>query len=255
MTFAIQAEPRTVKGSRTRAAGALPAVVYGGEARPESLALNRKEFLKLYKEAGEASLIDLVRNGAAAGKVLVQEVQYDPVSDAIIHVDLRRIDLTREMTATVQLRFIGEAPVIKEQGGTIVTPLHAVQVKCLPADLVSHLDVDLGRLSAYDIVIKIKDLALPAGITIVSPHAEDVVVKAARALTEEEIKKLEEEATKAADLSKIEVAGKKKEEEEAAAEGAAAGPAAGAAAGAAPAKPEAAEQAGKKEEKKEEKKK
>lgn len=211
MTYALKAKTRTTAGPKTRGAGALPGVVYGAGGKSESIALEPNEFLKIYRTAGEASLIDLTIGDTAAGKVLVQEVQYDPVTDRAIHVDLRRIDMTKPMTATVELKFVGEAPVVKAQGGTLVTTVSAVQVKCLPIDLVAHIDVDLSSLSTYEEVIKVKDLRLPAGITIVSPHPEDLVLKATRALTEEEIKKLEEESA-AMDVSKIESVKPVKEE-------------------------------------------
>lgn len=218
MTFTLHATTRAERGERARRAGQLPGVVYGGgKEAARAIGVDPREFLKLYQAAGEASLIDLRLDDAVAGKVLIQDVQYDPLTDRIIHLDLRQIDMTKPMTATVALRFTGVPPVVKEQGGTLVTVAHEVRVKCLPQDLVSHLDVDIGRLTSYETVIKIKDIGLPPGVVIESPHAEDVVVKAARALTEEEIKKLEEAAA-AADVSKIEVAGKKPEEE-AAAEG------------------------------------
>ena len=235
MTFKLAAKERTVKGEKVRTKTVLPAVVYGMGAAAASITLNYDEFARLFAEAGEASLIDLFVGDKAEGKVLVQEIQYDPVSDRMIHVDLRRIDMNKEMTATVELRFIGESPVIKEQGGTLMRNLESVEVKCLPKDLVSHIDVDVTALKTFDDVIKIKNLIIPAGITITNPHAEDLIAKATAALTEDEIKAMEETA-KPADLSKIEVAGKKKEEE--GEEGAEA------------AKPEA----GEKEEKKEEKK-
>lgn len=212
MPFKLSANERTVKGEKLRTKTVLPAVVYGMGASAASVTLNYDEFAKLFAEAGEASLIDLLVGNKAEGKVLVQEIQYDPVSDRMIHVDLRRIDMNKEMTATVELRFVGEAPVIKEQGGTLMRNLESVEVKCLPKDLVSHIDVDLTVLKTFDDVVKIKNLVIPVGITITNPHAEDLIAKATAALTEEEIKAMEESA-KPADLSKIEVAGKKKEEE------------------------------------------
>lgn len=218
MNYTLTATTRKLKGPHTRFDGQLPGVVYGAKGPATSVALSPSEFLKLYRQAGEASLIDIMLDGANAGKVLVQDVQYDPVSDYIIHVDLRRIDMHKEMTATVALRLVGEAPVVKASGGTIVATIDEVEVKCLPKDLVSHIDVDLSTIASYEDIIKIKDLKIPAGITITSPHAEDLVVKATRALTEEEIKKMEEEAA-SADITKIELAKKKPEEEEVAVEG------------------------------------
>lgn len=221
MSYTLTAEVRKDKGEKVRYAGQLPAVVYGAGNTTESLSINPQEFLKLYKEAGDSSLIDLMLGGKNTGKVLVQEVQVDPVSDRVIHVDFRRIDMNKAMTAPVVLKFTGEAPIVKSSGGTMVTNLTTVEVKCLPKDLVSHIDVDLSGITSYEAVIKVRDLKLPAGITIVKPHAEDLVAKAVRALTEEEIKAMEAASTATVDLSKIEVAGKKKEEEgeEGAAEG------------------------------------
>jgi large subunit ribosomal protein L25 len=222
MTFKLSASARTAKGEKIRTKTALPAVVYGMGAPAVSVTLNYDEFARLYGEAGEATLIDLLLGDKADGKVLIQDIQYDPISDRIVHVDLRRIDMNKPMTATVELRFTGEAPVIKEQGGTLMRNIMNVEVKCLPKDLVSHIDVDLSVLKTFDDVIKIKNLIVPSGIIITNPHAEDLIAKAAAALTEEEIKAMEE-AAKPADINKIEVAGKKKEEEdeEGAAEGAA----------------------------------
>lgn len=246
MNYTLAAEKRTTKGEKSRLLGKIPAIVYGVEQKSESLDLGSTEFIKLYKAAGESTLVDLLVGGQNVGKVIIHEVQHDPVNDKVIHVDLMRINMNKEMTATIELHFIGEAPVVKEQGGTLVTTVHTIDVKCLPKDLVSHLDIDLGVIKTYENNIKIKDLKVPAGITIVKPHADDVIIKATRALTEDEIKKMEEEAA-AMDVSKIESAKPKKEEE--AVEGAE-----GAAAAGKPAAPASAEAAGKPAAKKEEKK-
>lgn len=220
MEYTLKAVKRTAGGYRTRATGAIPGTMYGAGQEAASIAVDYAEFSKLYRRAGESSLIDIMLDGTDAGKAIVQDIQHDPVSDRIIHVDIKRIDMKKEMVAPVELRFVGESPVVKAQGGTLVTTLHSVEVKCLPKDLVSYLEVDISALTSYDIVIKVKDLPVPAGITIVSPHGEDLIVKASRALTEEEIKAMEAAAAPV-DLSQIEVAGKKKEEEEAVEEGAA----------------------------------
>lgn len=217
MSYSLVALKRAVKGPKTRELGQIPAVVYGSNIAPESLAVEYPQFAKLYKEAGEASLVDLLINGQDAGKVIVQEVQHDPISDRIIHVDLRRIDMNKEMTATVELRFVGEAPIIKASGGTLATSIDTVEVKCLPKNLVSHIDVDISGLVSYDVAVKVSDLKVPAGITITDPTSDSLVVKATPALTEEEIKAMEEASKAPVDLSKIEVAAaKKKESDEAA---------------------------------------
>lgn len=212
MSFTLSASARTEKGAKIRNKTVIPAVVYGAGSDTGSLALDYKQFAKLYKEAGEASLIDLSIDGKNQGKVLIHDIQYDPVTDLIMHVDLRRIDMNKPMTAMVKLYFIGESPVIKEQGGTVVRHLEEVQVRCLPKDLISRIDVDLSALKTFEDVVRIKDLPVSQGVEIVGQSAEASVVKALPALTEEEIKAMEE-AAKPADLATIEVAGKKPEEE------------------------------------------
>lgn len=218
---------RSVKGQKTRYEGQLPGVVYGAKTISESVSFGYSDFVKLYRAAGESTLVDLLVDGASVGKVIVQEVQHDPVSDRIIHVDLKRIDMSKKMKAPVELRFIGEAPVIKASGGTIVTSVHTVEVECLPQDLVSHIDISIAGLNSYEDVIKIKDFVLPAGIKILSPQEDALVVKAAPALTEEQIKAMETAGSVTVDLAKIESAKPEKAPEEGA-EGAAGAPSASA---------------------------
>lgn len=222
MHFQLQATKRVGKGFKARVAGSLPAVVYGAGGATESINVSPSEFLKLYRSAGEASLIDLQLDGKAAGKVLIHEIQLDPVKDVITHVDLRRIDMNKELTATVEIKFVGEAPVIKEQGGTLVMTVQRVEVKCLPKDLVSNISVDLSTLKNFETVVKVKDLPVPAGVTITKPSGDELVVKATRALTEDEIKAMET-ANASLDVSKIESAKPEapSEEGEAAKDGAA----------------------------------
>lgn len=205
MNYTIAAVTRTTKGPGTRLTGQLPAVVYGAGGKAESLAVGVSEFNKLYKIAGESTLVDLIINSKDIGKVIIQDVQFDPVSDRAIHADFRRIDMNKLMHAPVTLKFVGEAPVIKAQGGTLATNIQTVTVECLPKDLISHIDINIAILNSFDDVIKVKDLVLPPGIKIISPHGDDLVAKPTRALTEDELKAIEE-ANANADVSKIESA-------------------------------------------------
>ncbi len=228
MSFKLSATTRNVKGEKIRTRTAIPAVVYGMGGKATSITIGYEDFAKLYREAGEASLIDLFLDDKEDGKVLIQDIAYDPVSDLMTHADLRRIDMNKTLTATVELRFIGEASVIKEQGGTLMRNLTEVEVQCLPKDLISHIDVDISVLKTFDDLIKVQDLPVPSTVTITSPNAEDLVAKATPAMSEEEMKALEAVAAPV-DLSKIESAGKKKEEGEEGDEAEAGAPAKGAA--------------------------
>ncbi len=219
MAYLLQAVTRTIKGKKTREQGKLPAVTYGAGNDTVSLDLVYGDFLKLYKLAGDSSLIDLEIDGKNVGKVLVHEVQRDPVKDTPTHVDLRRIDMNKLMQAPVVLHFIGEALAVKAMGGTLVQNLSQVTVECLPKDLVSFIEVNLSVLKTFEDMVKVKDLVLSEGLKVVVPHADALVVKVIAAMTDDEIKAMED-AGKNLDVNKIESAGKKKEEE-GAAEGAA----------------------------------
>ncbi|MCX6781929.1 MAG: 50S ribosomal protein L25 [Candidatus Magasanikbacteria bacterium] len=211
--YKLSATKREIKGEKVRREGLLPAVIYGAGGETVSLTLAYSEFVKLYDEAGESSLIDLAVENKDAGKVLIHEVQFDPVKGQPIHVDLRRIDMSKPITANVALVFVGEAPAIKELGGTLVKNFEEVEVECLPKDLVNHIDVDLSVLATFDLSIKVSDLKIPSGMTIIEPSTDVVVVKAQPALTEEQIKAMEEESSAAVDVTKIESAVSKKEKE------------------------------------------
>lgn len=199
-----------------REEGQIPAVLYGPEIQPVSIAVDRTAFQKLYAEAGESTLVDLVVDGGKPAKVLIQDVQYDPMKGMAIHVDFRQINMNKEMTATIELNFVGEAPAVKELGGTLMKPLTTLSVKCLPKDLVSSVDVDLTVLKTFDNIIRVADLVLPAGITSLE-EADTTVAKVSPPLTEDQLKAMEESST--VNVADIEISverGKKEEEGEAA---------------------------------------
>ena len=213
MGYILSAALRAVKGEKVRAEGKLPAVVYGAGEEAVSLTLDKAAFEKLYEQAGESSLVDFELDGKSAGKVLIQTVERNPINDRIVHADLRRIDMNKPMTAHVELNFIGEAPAVKEFGGILMKNLEMVEVKCLPKDLVSEIDVDIAALKTLNDHIKVGDLKLPNGIEIINPTVDTLVINVTMPLTDEEIAAMEAENK---DVSKIEVTGAKKEEEGAA---------------------------------------
>lgn len=211
--FKLNAEKREQKSTKVRAEGKIPAVVYGAGSKTESISLSLKEFNKVYNEAGEASLIDLTLDDKNFGKVLIYQVDYEPIKGKIIHVDLKKVDMDKPITAMVKLIFVGEIPAVKELGGTLMHNVVEIEVECLPKDLINHLNVDLSVLKTFDDAIKISNLVLPAGVKLVDANNDQIVAKVLAPLTEEQLKAMEE-VTAPVDLSKIETAGKKKEETE-----------------------------------------
>lgn len=211
MIFSFSATKRAKgEAEALRADRRLPGVLYGPGMEPVVLAVDYNGFLKLYNEAGESSLVDLSIDGGEPIKVLIQDLQQDPVKGAITHVDFRQINMNKEMHATIELNFMGEAPAVKELSGTLVKTQDTLDIKCLPKDLVSHVDIDLTVLKTFTDVIHVRDLVLPPGITA-EEDANQLIVKVAAPLTEEQLKAMEEEGKKGVEA--VEVAEKEKKEE------------------------------------------
>lgn len=212
MAIAISAKKRAAgEAEKLRAGGMIPGVVYGPGMEPQVVAVETGAFEKMYAEAGESTLIDFSVDGGDAVKVLVQDVQYDPVNEKPIHVDFRQINMNEEMSAMIELEFVGESQAVKE-GGTLLTQMEAVEITCLPKYLVSSIQVDLGALKTFDDAIHVKDLKFPEGITP-TEDGEAVVAKVSAPLTEEELKAMEESSAPV-NLEQIEVEKKGKKEEE-----------------------------------------
>ncbi|MBD3311094.1 MAG: 50S ribosomal protein L25 [Candidatus Magasanikbacteria bacterium] len=220
MNYSLKVDKREPKNSgELREQGKIPAILYGPEreeAQPVSLDYN--VFEKLYDEAGESSLIDLTVEGEKEPvKVLIQDIQYDPVKNDIIHVDFRQIKMGEEMYTTIELEFVNESPAVKELGGTLVKGNDYLNVKCLPKDLVSEIKVDLAVLETFDDTITIADLSIPEGITV-TDNPDALIAKVSAPLTEEQLKAMEEETASVEDVE-VEEKGKEGEETEEGEEG------------------------------------
>ncbi|MDD5031800.1 MAG: 50S ribosomal protein L25 [Patescibacteria group bacterium] len=165
------------KGGKIRKGGFIPAVLYGPSTESRNLKIKKIDFEKTFASAGESSLIDLTIAGEKPAKVLIKEVQKDPLKDAIIHIDLYQVDMNKKITTEIPLHFIGESPAVKELGAVLVKDIDSVEVECLPGDLVNHIDVDLSVLKNFHDAIKTDDLKLPAGMKLVN-ETNDIVVNA-----------------------------------------------------------------------------
>lgn len=224
MSFSLQVKPRTELGKRAenlREAGKIPGIVYGPGVTPQPVALEAPEFKKVYRQAGKSSLIDIQINAAEPVKVLIQEVQVHPLTLEPTHVDLRQINMKEKLTVAVPLEFVGEAPAVKELLGTLVRVHDTLTVRCLPTHLPSKIQVDLSKLQTFNDVVSVADLILPAEVEAVQ-GARDVIASVTPPLTEEQLKKMEEESQVGVSTVKVEAEEKRAEAAAAAAEAGAA---------------------------------
>ena len=215
--LSLSAEKRTIFGKKLkeeRGKGLLPAVFYGRKEKSTPVAVPYKDFLKVWREAGESSVISLAYPEKEGLLVLINDVAFDPVRGEPIHSDFYVVESDRAVEVSVPLEFTGVAPAVKDFGGTLVKVLYEVEVSGLPKDLPSEIIVDLSSLVALENKIFVKDLPVPAGITILQDKNEVVALVSETAVEEVE------EKTFDATAIEVEKKGKKEEEGEAGAEGA-----------------------------------
>jgi large subunit ribosomal protein L25 len=184
--ISLNAKLRTEKGETN--SQKIPAVVYGPDVTNASIEVDYVEFKKVLKEAGESSLIELNVEGEKEKRlVLVHEIQKDPVEDYFMHVDFLQPNLKEETEAEVPLVFEGEAPAVKDLGGTLVKNMSEIEVSALPQNLPHEIKVSLESLKTFEDRILVKDLILPANVKATANPEEIVALVAAQENVEEEL--------------------------------------------------------------------
>lgn len=217
----IAAEPRASRGKnearRTRAAGKIPAIVYGAFKDPQSVSVNPKDILRIIRgKSGHNSIFDVEISGVERTPVIVADEQYDPVKDTLIHIDLKRIDLTRKLRVSIPVHSHGEAKGVKQQGGVLDVVTRSIEIECIPDDIPNQFDVDVTELMIGN-NIRVSDLKVGDGIRVLT--APDAVIAHVVGIKEEAAAAPAEGV--AAAPAEPEVAKKGKKEEEGAAPAAA----------------------------------
>lgn len=196
---------------RLRRSGAVPAVLYGG-AKPEPVTVDPRAVLKILQgHASSTQLLTLKFEGERDGErmAIIRDLQFDPVTENLLHVDLQEVTADRAITVRVAVHPVGEAAGVKEQKGILNIVLHEIEVSCLPRNIPERIDADVTELSIGD-VLTIGNLQAPEGVRILNdagqavvtvspPMAEEVVAPVAAAAPAEpevltERKPKEEEA-------------------------------------------------------------
>ncbi len=211
--FTLRAKERAKNSSlkALRDEKAVPAVVYGHNVENQTLSVPAAEFLKVYDEAGYSTLVNLALENGSPVKVLIQDAQFHPVTDAPLHVDFFAVNLKESVDTEIPLEFTGESPAVKDLEGNLVANKNEIQVRALPTALVSELTVDISSLKTFDDVIRVKDLVIPEGIEVLD-DPEDVVALVNEPRSEEELAELEAD-TLEAEAAAVEELGKDKETE------------------------------------------
>ncbi len=179
MEAILEAVKRSGKGKnearRLRAAGQLPAVVYGAQKAgdaiaPVQLAVSPKEMMRiLHSSSGVNTLITLNVAGESTQRVLVREYQLDPVTEHLLHADFYRVNLERKIAVKVPIVLHGEPKGVKQQDGVLEFLHKEIEVECLPTQIPEHVDVDVSDLELGQ-AIYVRDIAANATWVALSEH-------------------------------------------------------------------------------------
>ena len=163
MDVTLQAVKRGDKGKnearRHRAAGRLPAIVYGTGNQPIPVTVEPKALSRiLHSDSGANTLITLRVEGESDARVLVKEYQLDPITHDLLHADFYRVAMDKVIQVTVPITLKGDAKGVKLQGGIVDFVTRQIEVECLPGDIPDQIDVDITELMMND-GVRVRDLA------------------------------------------------------------------------------------------------
>jgi large subunit ribosomal protein L25 len=175
----LAAEAREITGKAVkhlRAAGRLPAVVYGHGIDSANLTIDIREFDQLRRHVGQNALVDLRVDGEKANPVLIHDVQVHPVNRRPLHVDLFLVRMTEELTVDVPLVTTGSSEAVGGLGGTLIHPTESLRVRALPDHLPQSIEYSIDSLVDFDAAVHVRDLVIPEDVTLLT-DPEEVVAK------------------------------------------------------------------------------
>ena len=205
-TLELKSKKRTLLSKKVkslRREGVIPAVVYGGKDGTTPIELDLKEFSKVFKTAGETTLIKLLV-GEKTKNVLIHDISRDPITEEMNHVDFYEIRMDEKITTRTPLIFIGDAPAVIDLGGVLVKAMQELEVRALPADLPHQIEIDISQLKTFDDNILVKDIKLPknveilenleTSVAVVTPPRSEAELEALKGEVEEKIEEVKVEA-------------------------------------------------------------
>jgi large subunit ribosomal protein L25 len=182
--------PRDGKGKqaakRLRREGRIPAVLYGG-AQPQDISVDPKAVLKMiHGHEGSTQLLNLKFDGDGGARMaIIRDMQFDPVSEDLLHVDLQEVRADRAINVRVAVHPVGEAVGVRDTKGILNLVLHELEISCLPTNIPARIDADVSALAIGD-VLTVRDLAAPEGVRILNDPGQ-AVATVSPPMAEEEV--------------------------------------------------------------------
>ena len=187
MTIQVEKRERTGKGGsrESRRKGMIPGVVYGGGKDSVPIQLDRKTFVELMKKSDSENPIFLLKlsDSGQERHAILRDLQRDPVSRMVIHLDFQRIEMNQKVHVTVPVELVGTALGVKTEGGLVEFTTRELKIECLPGDIPRHIEVDISGLHVGQ-HIEAGAVTLPQGVTLFD-DPEKVIVTLGHVRTEE----------------------------------------------------------------------
>lgn len=166
----LEVTAREVLGKKVkllRQDGVTPANIYGNGVDSRAIQVPSDDLLRVLKAAGRSEIVYVSLEGKER-PTFVREVQRNPVTDLILHVDFFQIDLTKKVKIEIPVHLTGVPPAVDTYQGILVQPLDHVTVEALPTDVPSSLDLDVSVLTEIDQSLHVSDLTTPEGVLMVN---------------------------------------------------------------------------------------
>ena len=174
----LAAETRDVLGKKVahlRHKGRLPAVVFGHGQTSVPITVDAHDFEILRRRIAGSTLVDVSIDGEKPHPVLVQRVQISPVTRKMLHAELFLVRMTEEVTMDIPVVTTGESPAVFDLGGTLLHALESVRVRALPGNLPERFEVPVEALVDFEMSVHVRDLVVPADVTLLTDPDEMVV--------------------------------------------------------------------------------
>ena len=169
----VQTRDTKTSADEVRSTGMVPAVLYGPKEAPTAVSINAKEFDRVFRAAGETTIIILKGLGEDK-ETLIKDVQFHPVTDMPLHADFYVIEKGKKVTVSIPLEFVGNSPAEKA-GHILVKAVHEVEIEVAPAELPQHLEVDVSKLENVGDHVLAKDIKLPTSAEL-QIDADEIIV-------------------------------------------------------------------------------
>ena len=204
--ISIKTEPRGVTGKKVkvmRRQGTTPVHVFGRGIESLALQCEAGDLRQTLSAAGMTQLINLSVKGEKKPRaVMVRHVQFAPVTRALLHVDFYQVQMEQEIRVDVPIELVGEAPALRHKENSLIQELNSLAIRALPAHIPASLQVDLSPVEDADSVIRVEDIQVGEGITVINdPHQTVARIEVATTMVEETEEAAEEAGGESAEAS------------------------------------------------------